>query len=127
MGTFARPIIVYSPSGEQPVTLDALVDSGATYSMIPGPVLESLRIQPVREMHFLLADERVIRKHIAEVAVEVEGRRTTTWCIFGDAGSTALLGAYILEGLQLAIDPYGKRLVPLTGYLMPLLRDDGTL
>ena len=34
-----------------------------------------------------------------------------------DEDDTALLGAYTLEGMFLAVDPYGQRLVPIPGLL----------
>lgn len=117
MGTFTRPVVLYSQDLVRSESMDALVDSGATYSLIPRPVLERLGIEPLDEMEFALADSRVITRSIAQVQVQVEGRRTVTWCIFGDAASTPLLGAYTLEGLRLAVDSFNKRLVPLRGYL----------
>lgn len=38
----------------------------------------------------------------------------TTLVVFGDDGAPALLGAYTLEGLGLAVDPVEQRLVPTT-------------
>ena len=117
MGTFTRPVVLYSQDLVRSESMDALVNSGATYSLIPRPVLERLGIEPLDEMEFALADSRVITRSIAQVQVQVEGRRTVTWCIFGDADSTPFLGAYTLEGLRLAVDSFNKRLVPLRGYL----------
>ena len=47
----------------------------------------------------------------------VEGRETTTWVIFGEEGTAALLGAYTLEGVFLGVDPYGQKLIPVQGLL----------
>ena len=38
--------------------------------------------------------------------------------MFGEPGAPPLLGAYALEGLRLAPDPIGRRLVPVPGLLM---------
>lgn len=38
--------------------------------------------------------------------------------VFGDEGVSPLLGAYTLEGVRLAVDPVGKRLVPTRALLM---------
>lgn len=40
--------------------------------------------------------------------------------VFGEALAQPLLGAYALEGLRLAPDPVGRRLVPVPGLLMEL-------
>ena len=44
--------------------------------------------------------------------VTTDGERVTTLVIFGEDDSPALLGAYTLEGLALAVDPVEQRLVP---------------
>jgi hypothetical protein len=43
-----------------------------------------------------------------------------TLVVFGEAETKPLLGAYALEGLRLAPDPVGRRLVPVPGLLMEL-------
>ena len=117
MGTFHRSMTLYSKDLARANRVEALVDSGATYSLAPRPVLERLGIEPEDELAFRLADNRVITRPIAQVGVEVEGRRTVTWCIFGDPESVPLLGAYTLEGLRLAVDSFNNRLIPLQGFL----------
>ena len=52
-----------------------------------------------------------------EARARVQGRETTTWVIFGEEGTPALLGAYTLEGVFLGVDPYGQRLIPVRGLL----------
>ena len=54
---------------------------------------------------------------MAEARIRVEGRETTSWVIFGNEDGGALLGAYTLEGVFLAVDPYNQRLTPVRGLL----------
>jgi len=54
---------------------------------------------------------------MAPATVRVEGKETITWVIFGEEGFGALLGAYTLEGVFLAVDPYNQRLTPVHGVL----------
>ena len=54
---------------------------------------------------------------MAEARPRVAGRETTTWVIFGEEGTTALLGAYTLEGVFLGVGPHGQRLIPVQGLL----------
>ena len=42
----------------------------------------------------------------------IDGERVVTIVVFGDDEAPALLGAYTLEGLALAVDPESQRLVP---------------
>ena len=51
---------------------------------------------------------------MGEALATVNGRRIPTLVVFGDDSARALLGAYTLEGLRLAVDPAHRRLVPAT-------------
>ena len=42
MGTFSHPIEVFSADGSRSVTVEALVDTGATYTCLPGAVLRGV-------------------------------------------------------------------------------------
>ncbi|MBI3989626.1 MAG: aspartyl protease family protein [candidate division NC10 bacterium] len=43
--------------------VEFLIDSGAIYSVVPTPILESLGIQPLAEQEFRLADgTKIVRK-----------------------------------------------------------------
>ena len=44
---------------------------------------------------------------MAKAKARMAGRETTTWVIFGEEGTSALVGAYTLEGVFLGVDPYG--------------------
>ena len=54
---------------------------------------------------------------MAETRARLNGATVTTIVIFGEDGAAPLLGAYTLEGLGLAVDPSGQRLVELVGHL----------
>ena len=47
-----------------------------------------------------------------EARATVEGESVTTLAVFGEDDAPALLGAYTLEGLALAVDPTEQRWVP---------------
>ena len=44
MGTFSVEIEIGDPAGERWESVEALVDTGATYPVIPRPLLESLAV-----------------------------------------------------------------------------------
>ena len=112
MGTFSCPIEVFSNDGRRSVIVDALVDTGSTYTCLPGTVLRELGILPVRNVQAKLADGRVIDDELGEAKVRLQGVESTTIVIFAEEGAPALLGAYTLEGSLLAVDPVELRLVP---------------
>jgi clan AA aspartic protease len=122
MGTFRVTIEIGDPRGERFEELSALVDTGATYTWVPSPVLERLGIAPAFPFPFILADGRRIERWMAETQVRLDGRTRTTLVVFGDEGTEALLGSYTLEAFGLAPDPVNRRLVPVPGLLMPLYK-----
>jgi aspartyl protease family protein len=123
MGTFTTSIEVGDPNGQRWETIDVLVDSGATFTMLPRPLLERLGVRPRDRMPFELADGRSVSYDIGETAVRINDRVRTTLVIFADNGVQGLLGAYTLEAFLLAVDPANRRLVPVSGLLKVLRRE----
>jgi predicted aspartyl protease len=118
VGTFHTSIEIGDPTGQRYETVEALVDAGATYTTVPAPLLESLGVMPHVRDAFLLADGRRAERDIGRTWVRVDGRAELTLVVFGSPGTQSLLGAYTLEGLRLAADPVGRRLVPVPGLLL---------
>ena len=112
MGTFYHEMQVFSANGDRSETVDALVDTGASYSQVPGSILQRLGIFPTDTVEAELADGRVVEDPIAEIRVEINGRATFTWVTFGPENVASLLGAHALEGVRLAVDPSRRRLIP---------------
>ncbi len=112
MGTFYWPMQLFSASGDRFEILDALVDTGASYSQVPGSVLQRLGISPTGAVEAELADGRVVEDSVAEVKVRIDGRDTFTWLTFGPENVAPLMGAHALEGVRLAVDPLRQRLIP---------------
>lgn len=112
MGTFYHEMQVFSASGDRAETVDALVDTGAFHSKVPVSVLGRLGVIPMDSALTELADGRVVEDPIAEARVRVKGMETFTWVTFGSDSAVPLLGAYTLEGVRMAVDPVGVRLIP---------------
>ena len=112
MGTFSHPIEVFSADGSRSVTVEALVDTGTTYTGLPGAVLRELGIAPNRKIPARLVDGSVSDAEIGEVRIRLQGIELTTIVVFDAAEMPARLGAYTLTGAALAVDPVGQKLVP---------------
>ena len=97
--------------------VEVLVGTGATTTVVPGSVLRRLGISPTRRETFEYAGGERVELDMTEARARVDGRETTTWVIFGEEGTSALLGAYTLEGVFLGVDPYGQKLIPVHGLL----------
>ncbi len=113
MATFRVPIEIGPMDQSRFERIEALVDTGATYTVVPRDVLESLGIAPQFRRRFRIADGRFVELGMAWAVVKVEGEMTYTICVFGEPGMDALLGAFTLEGWGLGIDPINQRLVPV--------------
>lgn len=115
MGEFRVPIEVGNQQGLRFERMDALVDTGATYPVIPRDILASLGCQALERRPFTLADDRIVEYEVGQVSLRLDGRTLIVPCVFGDEGSEPLLGAVALEIFLLAADPVHGKLVPAIG------------
>lgn len=118
MGTFSYRIEVGDPSGRRFEPVEAFVDTGATFTVIPIALLRRLGISSHRTTRFRLADGNTLDRDIGEARVRLDGQEMTTTVVFGNDDQPAILGAVTLETALLAVDPVGKRLIPTEGLLI---------
>ncbi len=96
--------------------VEVLVDTGATYSQIPGSLLRRLGI-PVRwEAEVRLGDGSIVTDQIGQASIRLGGKTFFTPVTFGREGEPNLLGVVALETALLAVDPVEQRLVPTIGW-----------
>ena len=57
---------VRGPTGVE-ATVRFLIDSGATYSLLPEPVWQTIGLVPKREMQFVLADGTTVHRSVSEI------------------------------------------------------------
>ncbi len=117
MGTFRVALRVGNPRTGSSETVDALVDTGATYSMMPASMLRMLGIEPVRSRPFRIANGERVEYQTAMASFSAGGSEGEASVVFGPDGQY-LLGATTLEELLLTVDPIGLRLVPAEGLLL---------
>ena len=91
-----------------------IVDSGATYSVVPAPVLRKLGIRPLRRQTLELADGKTISRHKGGALFKFRDYVGVADVIFGEKGDATLLGALTLEAFGLALDPIKRTLRPTT-------------
>jgi clan AA aspartic protease len=121
MGVFRESIQLAHPNRRaHPIAVEALVDTGATYSWIPEELLKRLRIKPIEVRPLKIANGSIIKRKLGLALVTVRGKTMPTPVLFGDKGSESLLGAVTLEELGLSVDPIHRTLVPATAYLLSL-------
>lgn len=90
-----------------------LVDSGATYSLLPLEVWKELRLEPTRAVDAVLADGTVLQRGVSECRISILDREANTPVILGEEGDEPLLGVITLENLGLMLNPYSRTLQQL--------------
>lgn len=118
MGTIVATIRIMKPgSNGDGQTVEALVDTGATLTKIPSPILRKLGIHPESRKRFKLANGRFVERSVGTARIKIEGMGVPALVAFGEPGEDALIGVTLLETAGLAADPVKRRLVPVE-YLM---------
>lgn len=113
MSICSVPIEIADCNGGEFKWFDAIVDTGAAYTMLPSSALASLGVVPEQSRVFALADGGRRRFEIAEARLRYDDLTVTTIVAFNAEDTEPLLGAYTLEGLGLAVDSLGEELVEL--------------
>ena len=107
---------VRGPTGtEEEVTF--LIDSGATYTLLPTLAWESLGLQATRTQTFTLADGTRVERRISECYMILPQGETHTPVILGEPDDEALLGVVTLEELGLLFHPFSRTLHPMRAML----------
>lgn len=100
--------------------LTILVDTGATYSLIPPALADSLGVSRLpQKQTVVLADGRRIQAEFGLLMVEIGDRRAATTVVIADCDEP-LLGVEALEVLGLAVDPTTGSLKPTRTYTVRL-------
>ena len=113
MGTFRVEIGVGNPLGRDFTPVSALVNTGATHSMMPESLLAALQLHPLERKTFRTPDGSRIQYDVGEARFRIDGRERTNSVIFGPEGRY-LLGAHTLRVFNLTVDSTAPnpRLVP---------------
>jgi len=118
MGKFNVPVSIGDSQRERWLDLDALVDTGASITAVPGSILRELGITPLFKQSFRFANGNVKEMDVGQAWIRVEDKEVVTMLLFNDEGTQPLLGALALEGVFLGVDPHAKRLIPVEGLMM---------
>ena len=103
-------------AGEKSVTVEMLVDTGATYSSISEELARAVGVlRWPRPITMTLADGR--RKKVATgmATFKIAGREAPATILIGKVAKP-ILGVATLEVLGFAVDPKRRRLIPTRGY-----------
>ncbi len=117
MGTVSVSVHIRNELTGEFFQVDTLVDTGATYTMLPADLLGTLGVKVIGQRNFELADNRGVRYDIGEARLRLNGDELTVLVVFAPEGASPLLGATALELFGLAADPVNQRLIPVPALL----------
>ena len=98
-------------------SLEVRVDSGATYSTLPGETLRQWGFIPHRDVVLRIADGRQIKRPLGYCGIQLEGVVIQTPVLFGQGEDPLLLGTIALEDANFMIDPVTRQLLHGTSYI----------
>ncbi len=116
MGITYINAVVTGPTGKQE-SLELLVDSGASYSLLPEQVWKALELEPTRELAFRLVDGTELVRQVSRCWLSLENGEDYTPVILGEPGDQGLLGVVTLEVMGLVLHPFSRTLLPLRAML----------
>ena len=117
MGTFRVNLWVGNLFSDAGADVEALVDTAATHSMIPGSLLQQLGIEPVETRLSRIADGSRKELQTAWARFSAEERNAVARVSFGPEG-IYLIGATTLEDMGFVVDPVDRRLIVQEDLLM---------
>ena len=111
VGTFRVDFTIRNRITGQARSLNGLVDTGASYTVIPEIILDEMGVERDDLELFSLADGSVQELAIGRAEMELQGRTRDVYVVFGTDRCKILLGAMALEAFALAADAKNQRLI----------------
>ena len=112
MGRFQVDIGIGHPRGGDLIDVQAVVDTGATHTVLPQSLLDQLHVEPLDHRNVVMADGSIRNMGLGEARIAYGGMEWTCPVLFGVEGKF-LLGATTLEICNLVVDPIHQRLTPV--------------
>jgi clan AA aspartic protease len=103
--------VLTGPTGKQ-ATVRFLVDSGASYTLVPHNVWKALDLASKRIVTFTLADGTDVSRDVSECHLALPEGDAHTPVILGEPGDEPLLGVVTLEVLGLVLHQFKRTLEP---------------
>ncbi len=116
MGVFSTRIKVRNFRGGPVRSILALVNPGSTLPWIPRQIAEDLKVRETDRAEFETTASVIRAPLTNDVSYVIDGREASFPTAIGQEGSRPILGAIVLEGLNLQPDPSRKRLVKRRAY-----------
>jgi predicted aspartyl protease len=103
---------VIGPSGAL-ASVNFLVDSGATYTVLPVEVWRAIGLAPRRSIELRLADGTANERKVSECQIRLPLGEGHTPVILGEQNDKAVLGVVTLDVLGFVLNPLSRELQPM--------------
>jgi clan AA aspartic protease len=94
-------------------TLKFLVDSGASYTLLPQKVWRAIGLKATDAVTCTLADGTEVKRNVSDCFITLPQGKRQTPVILGQKGDEALLGVGTLEQFRLVLNPFNRKLQPM--------------
>jgi predicted aspartyl protease len=114
MGTFHTRCKIENPTDRSRCVVipKVLLDTGSEFTWVSERMLERIGIRrEKKDVIFVLANGQEVTRSIGFAIIRLDKFFTIDEVVFAEPGDLALLGARTLEGLNLIVEPTGRRLV----------------
>ncbi len=91
--------------------VSAIVDTGATLSVLPKRLLEDIGITARRTVEMLTAAGETIKRKVGSAILRTGDHEATVDVVFGEENDLTLLGNNALVGMAVKVDPAKQQLV----------------
>ena len=98
---------------DKQATVRFLVDSGASYTLLPYGDWQKIGLSAKRSVTFTLVDGTTVERKVSECHISLPEGEGHTPVILGEPGDEALLGVVTLEILGLVLNPFNRTLQPM--------------
>jgi aspartyl protease family protein len=104
MGHVTVDISITNPSGDQTTKVKGLVDTGATFTVVPKAMADRLSLPITGERRVRTANGEIVLKR-ARALVQIDGQAEINPVLISDSLDRVLIGVFTLESLSLTVDP----------------------
>ena len=112
VGTFSVDFVIWNRDRTRSRTLNGLVDTSRSYTLVPASVLDELGIERAHSDTFSLPDGSKQEFSIGLVEMELEGDTGYAHVVFVGDDYKITLGSMALGTFALAADAKHRRLIP---------------
>ena len=117
MGQVITTLGVWAADGTDLQRIEMRVDTGASYSQLPGDMLRDLGWVPnLSSRPADLADGTQTIVELGEVKIRYNDVDLMRVFVFGEGKCPKLLGSDTLQGLGMGVDPVNHRLIDVIAY-----------